>query len=174
MQAFSRLGKKENLPSLETLQVLETYICLLYKGNLNEINMLAKLRWFIFSKYQYNSENLPSTFGGLKYKIFRSHYVTLTLKHAVVSKQNLTSFLNYGWEIVENNITPTLTDNLPEPSALIELSACGCKTGCKTNRCKCRKSGFTCTDTCKCAHCENNNCRIEDKGNVFEEDADDD
>ena len=88
----------------------------------------------MFSKYQYNSENHPPTFGALKYKIFCSHYVTTTLKRAVVSKQNLPSFLNHGWEIVENNITPILMDNLPATLALIELSACGCKTGCKANR----------------------------------------
>ena len=35
LQAFSRLGEKENLPSLETLEDLETFVCLLYKGNLN-------------------------------------------------------------------------------------------------------------------------------------------
>ena len=131
LQAFSRLAEKENLPSLETLEVVKTFVCLLYKGNLNEINTLAKLRWFMFSKYQCNSENLPPTFGALKYKIFHSHYVTLTLKRAVVSKQNLPSFLNYGWEIVENNITPILTNNLPAHLAIIELSACSCKTGCK-------------------------------------------
>ena len=173
LQAFSRLGEKENLPSLETLEDLETFACLLYKGNLNEINTLAQLRWFMFSKYQYNSENLPPTFSALKYKIFCSHYITLTLKRAVVSKQNLLSFLNYGWEIVENNITPILTDKLPAPLVLIELSACCCKTGCKTNRYKCRKSGAACTDMCNCAQCENNDCWIEDKDNVFEEEADD-
>ena len=53
-------------------------------------------------------------------KMFRSHYVTMTLKRAVVSKQNLPCVLNYGWEIVENNIIPILTDNLPAPLALIE------------------------------------------------------
>ena len=94
------------------------------------------------------------------------------MKRAVVSKQNLLSFLNYSWEIVENNITPILTDNLLAPLVLIELSACGCKTGCKTNCCKCRKSGVTCTDMCNCAQCENNDCWIEDKDNVFEEEAD--
>ena len=61
----------------------------------------------------------------------------MALKCALVSKQNLPLFLNYGWEIVENNITK---DNLPVPLALIELSACGYKTGCKATRCKCRKS----------------------------------
>ena len=63
LQAFLRLGEKENLSSLETLEVLETLVCLLHKGNLNEINTLAKLCWFMFSKYQYSSENLPPTSG---------------------------------------------------------------------------------------------------------------
>ena len=89
---FPRLVEEENLPSLETLEVFEAFACLLYKGNLNEINTLAKLHWFIFSKCQYNSENLCPAFGVLKYKIFHSHYVTLTLKRAIVSKQNLPSF----------------------------------------------------------------------------------
>ena len=98
----------------------------------------------------------------LNNKTFCSHYVTLTLKRTVASKQNLPSILNYGREIVENNITRILTDNLPTLLALIDLSACGCKTGCKTNRCECRKIRFTCTDMCKCPQCENNDCWIED------------
>ena len=56
-----------------------------------------------------------------------------------------------------------LADNLLASLAMIELSACHCKTGCKTNCSKCRKNGFTCTDMCKCAQCENNDCWIEDK-----------
>ena len=90
-----------------------------------------------------------------------------------MSKQKLSSFLNYGWEIVENNITPIMTDNLPALLAVVELSACGYKTGSKTNCCRCKKSGFTCTDMCNCVLCENNDCWMEDKDNVFEEEADD-
>ena len=44
-------------------------------------------------------------------------------------KAKLPSFLSYGWEIVENDITPVLTEKLPAPLALIELSACSCKAG---------------------------------------------
>ena len=87
----------------------------------------------------------------------------MTLKRAVVSKQNLPSILSYGWEIVANNIAPILTENLPVPLALIELIVCGYKTGCRTNHCKCRKSGFAYTDICKCAQCENIDCWIEVK-----------
>ena len=56
-------------------------------------------------------------------------------------KNYLPLFLNYGWETVENNITPTATENSPT-LALIELSVCGCKTGCKTNHCKGSKKDF--------------------------------
>ena len=58
---------------------------------------------------------------------------------------------------------PNIADNLLAPIALIELSVCGCKTGYKTNHCKCRKSGFTCTNMYKCAQTENNDYWIEDK-----------
>ena len=76
---------------------------------------------------------------------------------------------------MKHSITPISTNNLPIPLALIELSAYGCKIGCKTNRCKCRKSGFTWTGMCECAQCENNDCWIEDADNVLEEEeADDD
>ena len=66
----------------------------------------------------------------------------MTSKRAVVSKQNLPSFLNYGREIVENNITLIVTDNSPTPLALTELSTCGCKTECKTHHCKGSKKDF--------------------------------
>ena len=64
--------------------------------------------------------------------------------------------------------------NLPALLAVIELSVCGYRTGCKTNCFKCRKNGFTSTDMCKCAQCENNDCWIEDKHIVVEEEADED
>ena len=92
------------------------------------------IHWFMFSKYQYNSENLPPTSGALKYKAFYCHYVTINWKRAIVPKQNLPSLLVYGWEIVENNIMSILTDNITRPVTLIKLSAYFCKTVCKTNR----------------------------------------
>ena len=93
----------------------------------------------------YVGSNFQSTSIIQKISLQHSHYVTLTLKCAVVSKQNLPSFKNYGWEIVEKNIAPIFMENLRTPLPLIELSECDCKTGCKANRCKCKKIGFTCT-----------------------------
>jgi len=38
--------------------------------------------------------------------------------------------------------------------ALIQ-KGCGCKTGCQTNRCKCKKSNHACGPGCKCQSCTN-------------------
>ena len=37
------------------------------------------------------------------------------------------------------------------------LNGCKCKTGCKTDRCKCRKGGHTCGPGCQCLNCINTN-----------------
>lgn len=49
-----------------------------------------------------------------------------------------------------------MTDNLPAPIALNELSVCSCEGGCTTKRCKCLKNNLVCTDMCKCEGCKNN------------------
>ena len=44
----------------------------------------------------------------------------------------------------------------PAPESVIELTLCGCKTGCNTNRCKCLKNGgLKCTGMRKCYNYEN-------------------
>ena len=63
--------------------------------------------------------------------------------------------MNYGWESSGEAYWPILTDELPAPLSLIELSVCSCKTKFATNRCKCRKNALQCTDMCKCVDCEN-------------------
>ena len=52
---------------------------------------------------------------------------------------------------------PILTDELPAPLALTELSVCSCKTKCATNKCKCRKNVLQSTDICKSGDCKNGN-----------------
>ena len=120
------------------------------------VNNLAALRWYLFSKHQYEMEKLPPTASALKFKIFRSHFIALVLKRACLNFQQLPSFENYGWEIVNVNIMPIMTDELPAPLALVELSFCSCKTNCDSNQCKCYKNELICSDMCKCVECYNN------------------
>ena len=155
LEAFASLGSLESLPSRGTLEALETFVVEVYGSNRpHHIQSLPQLRWYLYSKFQTEAEKLLPTISALKYKIFRCHFITIILKRLHVPLQNLPSPENYGWDKENACLVPIMTDSLPAPLALIELNLCGCKT-CSTNRCQCRKNGFTCTDMCKCTDCEN-------------------
>ena len=79
----------------------------------------------------------------------------MVLKHAHLPYQQLSNPENYGWELNGDSLDPIMTDNLPVRIALIKLSMCSCKTGCKTRRCKCLQHDLVCTDMSKCKNCEN-------------------
>ena len=153
------------MPSLHTLETLEQWLVIAYGGNKlpEDVQSIPQLRWYLFSKYQYEAEKLPPTPAAFKYKVFRSHFFTLVLRRSLVALQNLPNPLNYGWEMINNTISPIMTDELPAPLALIELSVCGCKTTCNSNRCKCFKNKLNCTDMCKCTNCENDGVDNEDE-----------
>ena len=158
LQALSCLGDSETLPNLYTLENVARFLVNTYgkKKMAKELSTLARLCWFLFSKFQHDATKLPPTMSALKYKIFRSHFICLVLKRSHISKQNLPLPQNYGWELNGESLDPILTDNLPAPLGLIELSVCGCTGDCSTKRCKCYKYNFVCTDMCKCRNCSNN------------------
>ena len=43
----------------------------------------------------------------------------------------------------------------PDPTALLELVSCGCRTGCASNRCSCHHAGLLCASACSCNNCAN-------------------
>ena len=79
----------------------------------------------------------------------------MVLRRASVPLQMLPPAINYGWENAEGQLIPIMTNNLPAQMALLEMSTCSCKSDCTSNRCKCRKNSFVCTDMCKCLKCSN-------------------
>ena len=81
LHALSRLGDSDTIPDLLTLENIERYVVNTYAGKnmAKELSTLARLCWFLFSKYQQSATQLPPTMSALKYKIFRSHYVCLVL-----------------------------------------------------------------------------------------------
>ena len=106
---------------------LEKFVVRGYTKSGMKANKIADLRWWLFSKYTTEVAKLPPTLSALKHRIFRSHYVAFVL-----------------------------TDDLPAPTGLIELSMCSCKSPCQTDRCMCRKNKLLCTEMCKCVDtCEN-------------------
>ena len=129
------------------------------------VDTIADLRGLLFSKYSYSK--LPLTMSALKYRIFRVHYAALILKNCTSSIQNLPDPCGFGWELDNGNLVLIMTDDLPAPTGLIELSTCTCKTGCSSGRCTCKKNNLLCTEMCKCSDaCENSNCN--EKEDIYE------
>ena len=60
-----------------------------------------------------------------------------------------------GWKIVDGRLEIAWMTRPSAPDSLIECVSCKCKTGCKTQRCSCRKSELQCTDVCGCSDCSN-------------------
>lgn len=112
---------------------------------------MPELRWQLFSKHSVEVSKLPPTQAALKYRIFRCHYVCTVLKKCDTPIQDLRDPQGFGWEAKGNSLVPILTDDLPAPVGLVELSMCGCKGVCDSNRCCCFKNKLTCTDMCKCS-----------------------
>ena len=74
----------------------------------------------------------------------------------------------WGWQILENQFCPIMTDCDPGPPNLLKIVRCSCKKSCKNN-CSCIKAGLHCTTHCK--NCFENDCTNVEK--INDEDNDD-
>ena len=66
---------------------------------------------------------------------------------------NAPKFGDWGWQIIGENLEPIWLAIPPLSKSSSELMKYGCKTS-RRGRCKCKKSGFVCTELCAC----NGNC----------------
>ena len=65
----------------------------------------------------------------------------------------------YGWKLTSGQLeidwdSDENIRHIQEKVRLL-LRGCTCKTGCTSNRCKCKKSGNCCMPSCKCINCKN-------------------
>ena len=68
--------------------------------------------------------------------------------------------LGWGFLIQKGRMMPVTMTDAPAPPNLLKVVRCGCKTGCKTMTCLCRKHGLKCTDPCReCRGVSCINCR---------------
>ena len=96
------------------------------------------------------------------------------LKRSHLSLQNLPSSEHFGWQKIDGELVPIMIGCLLAPMAFIELSVCGCKSNCKTNRYKCKKNNLTCTDMCKCTNCYNSGAQENDDSDIEIDDEESD
>ena len=62
----------------------------------------------------------------------------------------------WGWKIVDGHMVAIQTDLLPDPTKLIQVFRCDCKTGCHTARCTCKRHGLDCSPVC--GECKGQSC----------------
>ena len=133
INAFHQLRKGSAITkSVElglTSFVLDLY-CPLRPSHVNE---LSSLRWYMFSRYQMESDKLPPTQHALHFMIFRSHSVTFIWRSSERAKPELRSPEDYGWEMKSEGYEAVMTNQLPARKHIVELSMCSCKTRCSSN-----------------------------------------
>lgn len=124
----------------------EKFICKIYGQDSNKTN---EARFVMYHRCNI-PEMLPPTSDAIRLHIARAHYQSLVWKQANVTDPVLPEPQQSGWKLERNTLVPVLMTKSPIPVACIEMIKCSCKTGCRSLRCKCRKSGLPCTRMCSC------------------------
>ena len=141
------------------------------KNILKRVTTLEVLRWYLFSKNQTESSKLPPTRKAFQQMTMCAHFTAMQWKSPHLQHPNLPNPNNYGWnwDLNREIFHPLMTTNPPDPESITELIACGCKTGCKSNCCWCRKNNFVCSELCQwkdCENTENDHCETNDLSGI--------
>ena len=103
-KAFASLGNNEDGLKEGIIDGLTQFVLDLYQPKRpSNINTLRQLRCYVFSKFQYDSENLPPMYSALHSAIYRSHLVCSTSKKSLFAAPSYLNPEEYGWEYNTNN-----------------------------------------------------------------------
>ena len=110
---------------------LERFVCQVYSST-GPTNLPA-LRWQLFRSKNLEGEMLPPTRAALLPHITRANFIAMRDKSHVTRSPEQNS-----WQLGKGVYVPVQSASLalPAPRAVLELTKCGCKTGC-TGRCGC-------------------------------------
>lgn len=117
------------------------------------------LRDRIWSKIQFEKDMIPSI-TALKKHWKRSCWIQSVWNQATHNMMLYPPLEGNGWKFTDNNefvIDWDSEENVTQVWTRVMLikKGCGCKTGCTSGRCKCRKAGTHCGPGCKCTGCCN-------------------
>lgn len=120
---------------------------------------LDEIRERIWSRITYEEEMTPS-YDVLFKHWKRSCWVLSVWGQAHMNNITYPTLQDYGWKQPDSktlSIDWDSDNNVSEIRARVALikRGCGCKTGCHTARCKCKKAGHHCGPGCKCLSCVN-------------------
>ena len=86
------------------------------------ITKIDKLRWWMFSKKQCQSEKLPPTRDALAHAISRAHFQAIVWFNDTTPNPDIPSPQDYGWKLEEAKWVPVLTvTQLPAPQSVIHF-----------------------------------------------------
>ena len=90
-------------------------------------------------------------------KIFENKWYSDAVEILPFRKTNLRKPISawLGWNDKNGVYDPMKTELSPQPASVAELSMCKCTTGSLTQRCKCKKNGFVCSELHHCKSCTN-------------------
>ena len=113
------------VPSDDTCAGLEEFLCKVYLSGTN-IAQVGKLRWWMFTKSQAQSEGLPPTRDGLHQAILRAHYQAIIWNNDTVSNPEVPSPEHYGGNLEGDKWVPIMTKQLPAPKSVNQFVRCDC------------------------------------------------
>ena len=150
--AFSRLG---HLPiDGDLVNLLNKFVCLLYGDDVS--NSVDGCRYSLFKAGKCSDEDLLPNSDCLNHHIARSNYQAASWNRCLSPMLQLPPAVDNGWQLESDGQLQVLWMTRPSaPDSLLEFVQCKCKTGCKTKRCSCLKSGLKCTEVCSCSECDN-------------------
>ena len=103
-KAFASLGNNDDGLKEEIIDGLTKFVLGLYQPKRpSNINTLRQLRWYLFWKFQYDSEKLPLTSSALRFAICQSHLLSNTWKKSLFPVPSYLNPEEYVWECDTNN-----------------------------------------------------------------------
>ena len=147
------LGSDASVIDQNVLMTARLFISKLFGCACSDLN---KVRYYLFTKKNFDSTKLPPTNGCGDVHIQMANYQTYIWTHATQPFLYVPSPVNNGWDKDDEAfLYPSFLNLDADPSSVVELTTCGYQVRC-LGRCRCKKVGLPCTEACKCnGDCEN-------------------
>jgi hypothetical protein len=130
--------------------IIERFIIIMYDRT-SDISCINAARNDMFCAQGRVLDKIPPTKGALEQHVNRAIYQGGYIWGQMLKKcPILPEASDWGWKLVNEKWRPHWTNMPMIQNICTELIKCGCKTGCKTKLCKCRRNNIPCILRCAC------------------------
>ena len=151
-ETFIKLSHCPTEVSDDDLQKLENFLVLMYDRS-SAAAGVDEARLDLFARKQRSYDSIPPTRAALKEHAKHAAYQAgIIWGQATVSNPETSSLADWGWTQKGDTWHICWTTLPPIVTSCQELAKCSCQKGCN-QRCKCFRSGLSCTALCSCG-CE--------------------